>query len=47
MRIIRAILAGERDLKNWLNFGIPIYGNWRREHLFSLQQAGVIFTKIR
>jgi transposase len=55
MRIIRAILAGERDpeklaqlrnsrCKNDVEtIAKALHGNWRREHLFSLQQAVELF----
>jgi len=55
MRIIRAILAGERDPKKLAQLrnsrckndvktiAKALYGNWRQDHLFSLQQAVELF----
>ena len=55
MRIIRAILAGERNPKKLAQFrnsrckndvktiAKSLHGNWRSEHLFALQQAVELF----
>jgi len=59
MNIIRSIVAGERDVKKLSAFRHPqmkaskedmersLQGNWRKEHLFSLQQALVFYDFIK
>jgi transposase len=59
MNIIRSIVAGERDSKKLSAFRHPqmkaskedleksLQGNWRKEHLFSLQQALTFYDFIK
>ena len=59
MNIIRSIVSGERDSKKLAEFRHPqmkaskeeleksLQGNWRKEHLFSLQQALLFYDFIK
>ena len=50
MRIIRAILAGERDpgcKQDAAAIAKALQGNWRKEHLFALRQAMELYDSYR